>query len=71
MQDEMEATLASMRVGPENIQIKSLGDSNNKLLAKRRKGGQSPVSFSCSVRCSKIPVVITREPAEIAKSYQL
>ncbi|PIC37042.1 hypothetical protein B9Z55_015819 [Caenorhabditis nigoni] len=42
MQDEMEATLASMRVGPENIQIKSLGDSNNKLLAKRRKGGASP-----------------------------
>ncbi|EFP11771.1 CRE-MAK-2 protein [Caenorhabditis remanei] len=42
VQDEMEATLASMRVGPENIQIKSLGDSNNKLLAKRRKGGASP-----------------------------
>lgn len=31
----MEKTLASMRVGTDNIQIKSLEISNNKLLAKR------------------------------------
>ncbi|CAI5448216.1 unnamed protein product [Caenorhabditis angaria] len=37
MQDEMEKTLASMRVGTDNIQIKNLTDSNNKLLAKRRQ----------------------------------
>ncbi|VDL75578.1 unnamed protein product [Nippostrongylus brasiliensis] len=37
MQDEMEKTLASMRVGNENMQIKSLADSNNKLLQKRKQ----------------------------------
>ncbi|KHJ75417.1 hypothetical protein OESDEN_24967 [Oesophagostomum dentatum] len=37
MQDEMEKTLASMRVGNENMQIKSLADSNNKLLKKRKQ----------------------------------
>jgi len=35
-QDEMEATLASMRVENEEITIKSLKDSNNALLKKRR-----------------------------------
>lgn len=36
MQDEMEKTLASMRVGNE-IQIKSLAESKNKLLEKRKR----------------------------------
>ncbi|VDO24763.1 unnamed protein product [Onchocerca flexuosa] len=36
MQDEMEMTLATMRVGNEDIHIKSLKDSNNRLLNKRR-----------------------------------
>jgi len=36
MQDEMEKTLASMRVAQDDIQIKSLKDSNNALLKKRR-----------------------------------
>lgn len=39
-QDEMEKTLASMRVGNEDIHIKSLKDSNNKLLNKRMKKDQ-------------------------------
>uniref|UniRef100_A0A1I8ETB5 non-specific serine/threonine protein kinase n=2 Tax=Wuchereria bancrofti TaxID=6293 RepID=A0A1I8ETB5_WUCBA len=34
--DEMEMTLATMRVGNEDIHIKSLKDSNNRLLNKRR-----------------------------------
>lgn len=37
LQDEFEKTLASMRVGNEDIHIKSLKDSNNRLLNKRRK----------------------------------
>ncbi|KAK6021072.1 kinase domain protein, partial [Ostertagia ostertagi] len=37
MQDEMEKTLASMRVGNESMQIKSLAESNNKLLMKRKQ----------------------------------
>ncbi|VDN02982.1 unnamed protein product [Thelazia callipaeda] len=36
MQDEMEMTLATMRVGNEDIHIKNLKDSNNRLLDKRR-----------------------------------
>lgn len=32
----MEMTLATMRVGNEDIHIKSLKDSNNRLLNKRR-----------------------------------
>lgn len=40
MQDEMEKTLASMRVGNEDIHIKSLKESNNKLLNKRMKKDQ-------------------------------
>ncbi|KHN77106.1 MAP kinase-activated protein kinase 2 [Toxocara canis] len=35
-QDEMEKTLATMRVGNEDVHIKSLKDSNNRLLNKRR-----------------------------------
>ena len=31
----MEKTLASMRVGTDNVQIKNLAESSNKLLAKR------------------------------------
>ncbi|CAD6194243.1 unnamed protein product [Caenorhabditis auriculariae] len=46
MQDEMEKTLASMRVGTDNMQIKNLAESNNRLLAKRKQqrnpGGSSP-----------------------------
>uniref|UniRef100_F1L4X0 non-specific serine/threonine protein kinase n=1 Tax=Ascaris suum TaxID=6253 RepID=F1L4X0_ASCSU len=34
--DEMEKTLATMRVGNEDVHIKSLKDSNNRLLNKRR-----------------------------------
>ncbi|VDK43334.1 unnamed protein product [Anisakis simplex] len=34
--DEMEKTLATMRVGTEDVHIKSLKDSNNRLLNKRR-----------------------------------
>ncbi|KAJ1373873.1 histidine kinase Mak2 [Parelaphostrongylus tenuis] len=37
MQDEMEKTLASMRVGNDKMQIKSLAESNNKLLQKRKQ----------------------------------
>lgn len=37
LQDEMEKTLASMRVGNEKMQIKSLAESNNKLLQKRKQ----------------------------------
>ncbi|CAI4226490.1 unnamed protein product [Auanema sp. JU1783] len=43
MQDEMEKTLASMRVGPDNVQIKSLADSNNRLLAKRKQRGEDVI----------------------------
>lgn len=32
----MEKTLATMRVGNEDVHIKSLKDSNNRLLNKRR-----------------------------------
>uniref|UniRef100_A0A1I7XS18 non-specific serine/threonine protein kinase n=1 Tax=Heterorhabditis bacteriophora TaxID=37862 RepID=A0A1I7XS18_HETBA len=34
---QMEKTLASMRVGNENMQIKSLAESNNRLLQKRKQ----------------------------------
>ncbi|MFH4974775.1 hypothetical protein AB6A40_001484 [Gnathostoma spinigerum] len=34
--DEMEKTLATMRVGNEDIHIKNLCESNNRLLLKRR-----------------------------------
>ncbi|TMS38854.1 hypothetical protein L596_005488 [Steinernema carpocapsae] len=34
--EEMEKTLASMRIGNEEIHIKNLGESNNRLLKKRR-----------------------------------
>ncbi|KAK0400256.1 hypothetical protein QR680_003425 [Steinernema hermaphroditum] len=37
MQEEMEKTLASMRIGNEEIHIKNLGESNNPLLKKRRE----------------------------------
>uniref|UniRef100_A0A0N5AD50 non-specific serine/threonine protein kinase n=1 Tax=Syphacia muris TaxID=451379 RepID=A0A0N5AD50_9BILA len=37
LEEEFEATLTSMRVGNEDIHIKSLKDSNNRLLNKRRK----------------------------------
>uniref|UniRef100_A0A0N4WBH4 non-specific serine/threonine protein kinase n=1 Tax=Haemonchus placei TaxID=6290 RepID=A0A0N4WBH4_HAEPC len=43
MQDEMEKTLASMRVGNESMQIKSLAESNNKLLLKRKQRAEDVI----------------------------
>ena len=37
MQEEMEKNLASMRVVNENVQIKNLAESNNRLLQKRKQ----------------------------------
>lgn len=37
MNEEMEKTLASMRVGQDDVHIKDLATSNNKLLLKRKK----------------------------------
>lgn len=41
MQDEMEKTLASMRVDKEDIHIKSLAESKNRLLEKRKAAGKA------------------------------
>lgn len=37
VQKEMANTLATMRVDYDQVQIKNLGDTNNKLWAKRKK----------------------------------
>ena len=36
MQEEMEKTLATMRVDKDDMHIKNLSDSHNKLLEKRK-----------------------------------
>ncbi|CAJ0569037.1 unnamed protein product, partial [Mesorhabditis spiculigera] len=40
MQEEFDKTLTAMRMDGEQIEIKSLAESNNRLLAKRKQKGE-------------------------------
>ena len=43
VQEEMTRSLATMRVDYDQVHIKDLNNSNNELLNKRRKRGDTPV----------------------------
>lgn len=45
VQEEMTRSLATMRVDYDQVSIKSLNNSNNSLLNKRRKKGSSSNAF--------------------------
>lgn len=46
VQEEMTRSLATMRVDYDQVHIKDLNNSNNELLNKRRKRGDTPSSSS-------------------------
>ncbi|PAV56836.1 hypothetical protein WR25_09654 [Diploscapter pachys] len=59
MQEEMEKNLASMRVVNENVQIKNLAESNNRLLQKRKQQQLKPAD------------VITEASMEVERSDEM